>query len=69
MWAEVLKLMSQEKPVEPFTELVKTFLKCNENVVNSLYSFLIDKLVFLLIKFENEQKKYVDTEVKTDITR
>ena len=69
MWAEVLKLMSQEKHVEPFTELVKTFLKCNENVVNSLYSFLIDKLVFLLIKFENEQKKYVDTEVKTDITR
>ena len=58
MWTEVLKLMSQEKHVEAFIELVKTFPTYNENVVNSLYSFLIDKLVFLLVKFENEQKKY-----------
>ena len=69
MWAEVLKLMSQEKHVEPFTELAKTFPKYNENIVNSLYSFSIDKLVFLLIKFENDQKKCADTDVKTYITR
>ena len=68
MWAEVLKLMSQEKHVEPFTELAKTFPKYNENIVNSLYSFSIDKLVFLLIKFENDQKKCADTDVKTDIS-
>ena len=68
MWTEVLKLMSQEKHVEAFIELVKTFPTYNENVVNSLYSFLIDKLVFLLVKFENEQKKYSVTEVKTVIS-
>ena len=67
MWAEVLKLMSQEKHVEPSTELIKTFPKYNENVINSLYSFLIDKLVFLLIQLENEGKKYPDTWVKTDL--
>ena len=64
MWAEVLKLMSQEKHVEPFTELAKTFPKYNKNIVDSLYSFLIDKLVFLLIKFENYWKKYANTEVR-----
>ena len=68
MWAEVLKLISQEKHVEPFTELVRTFPKYNENVVNSWYSFLIYKLVFFLIKFENERKKCADTVVKTDIS-
>ena len=35
MWDEMLKLMSQEKHVEPFTEFAKTFRKYNENVVNS----------------------------------
>ena len=60
--------MSQEKHVEPFTELAKTFPKYYKNIVNSLYSFLIDKLVFLLIKFENDWKKYADTEVKTYVT-
>ena len=69
MLAEVLKLMSQEKHVEPFTELAKTFPKYNKNIVDSLYSFLIDKLVFLLIKFENDRKKYADTEVKTDMSQ
>ena len=64
----VLKLISQEKHVDPFTELAKTFPKYNENIVNSLYSFLIDKPVFLLIKFENDRKKYADTEVKTYVT-
>ena len=68
MWAEVLKLMSPEEHVRPFTELAKTFPKYNKNVANSLYSFLIDKLVLLLIKFENEHKKCADIEVKTDIT-
>ena len=68
MWTEVLKLMSQEKHVEPFTEFAKTLLKYNENKFNSLYSFLIDKLVFLLINFENDHKKCADTEVKTDIS-
>ena len=68
MWAEVLKLMSQEKNVEPFTELAKIFLKCKENFVNSLYSFLTDKLVLLLTKFENERKKCADAEVKTNIS-
>ena len=29
MWAEVLKLMSQEKHAKPFTELAKTFPKYN----------------------------------------
>ena len=60
--------MSQEKNVEPFNELVKNFPKYNENVVNSSYNFLIEKLVFLLIKVENEQKIYADTEVRTDIS-
>ena len=64
----MLKLMSQEKHVEPFTEFAKTFPKYNENVVNSLYSFLIDKLVFLWIKFENERKNCADIEVRTDIS-
>ena len=68
MWAEVLKLMSQEKHVEPFTELAKTFSKYKKNIFSSLYSFLINKLVFLLIKFENNWKKYADTEVKTDMS-
>ena len=61
--------MSLEKHVEPFTELAKTFPKYYKNIVNSLYSFLIDKLVFLLIKFENDWKKYADTEVKTDMSQ
>ena len=56
MWAEVLKLMSQEKHAEPFTELAKTFPKCNENIVNTLY------------KSENDREKCADTEVKTDIS-
>ena len=64
----MLKLMSQKKHVEPFTEFAKTFPKYNENVVNSLYSFLIHKLVFLWIKFENERKKCADIEVRTDIS-
>ena len=68
MWAEVLKLMSQEKHAEPFTELAKTFPKCNENIVNTLYSFLSVKLVFLVIKSENDREKCADTEVKTDIS-
>ena len=62
MWAEILKLM-----VQKFTELSKTFPKYNKNIVNSLCSFLIDKIVFLLIKFENDRKKCADTEVKTDL--
>ena len=68
MWAEVLKLMSQEKHAEPFAELAKTFPKCNENIVNTLYSFLSVKLVFLVIKSENDREKCADTEVKTDIS-
>ena len=68
MWTEVLKLIPQEKHVEPFTELAKTFPRYNKNIVNSLCSFLIDKLIFLLIKFENNQKKIADTEVKADIS-
>ena len=68
MWAEVLKLMSQEKHAEPFTELAKTFPKCNENIVNTLYSFLSVNLVFLVIKYENDREKCADTEVKTDIS-
>ena len=68
--------MSQEKHVEKKqtnkkktnTELAKTFPNYNENIVNSLYSFLIDKLVFFLIKFENDRKKCADTEVKIDIS-
>ena len=67
--------MSLEKHVEPFTELAKTFPKYNENVVNSLYSFLIDNSVpdnsiasILFDKVWNERKKCVDTEIKTDIS-
>ena len=55
------------KHVEPFTELAKTFPKYNENVVNSLYSFLTDKLIFLLIMFQNEGKIRADTKVKIDL--
>ena len=57
-----------EIDVEPFTELAKTFPKYNENVVNSLYSFLTDKLIFLLIIFENEGKIRADTKVKIDLS-
>ena len=49
----MLKVISKEKHLEPFDELAKTFPKYNENVVSSLYNFLIEKLVFLLTKVEN----------------
>ena len=68
MQKKTKKTKKQQQQQKKNTELAKTFPNYNENIVNSLYSFLIDKLVFFLIKFENDRKKCADTEVKIDIS-
>ena len=47
MWSEILKLMLKDEHVVEFTSLIETLsTKYKQSVIESFYSFLVEKLVF-----------------------
>ena len=47
MWSEILRLMLKDEHVVEFTSLIETLsTKYKQSVIESFYSFLVEKLVF-----------------------